>query len=263
MKSRVLTALVGIGLVVPTLFYGGPLALELIVAVALGIAVLEYRDMVLKKRPGAVSLGLTGGAFYVAVLYGPPGSAAAVAALSALVLFSQALLQAQNPHDGMRHAADLVLGWIWIFGLAVHFPLVRRMDSGLEWILLMLAVIWGGDAGAFLTGRSFGKRKLYESISPNKTWEGAYGSLVASVLAALVAGALFLPEVGKIHLVVLGLLLSVAAVVGDLFESLVKRAAGAKDSGTLFPGHGGMLDRLDSLLFGIVVVYLYVQCMGL
>ena len=137
-------------------------------------------------------------------------------------------------------------------------------DTGRILCIYVVAVVKCGDIGAYFTGRTFGRHKLFPRISPAKTWEGLAGgialSVVASVGFAIVGGnrlgAIALPTV---HAVALGLLLSVIGVVGDMFESLLKRAAGAKDSSALIPGMGGILDVLDSLLFGAPVLYVYMR----
>ncbi len=104
-------------------------------------------------------------------------------------------------------------------------------------------------------GSNFGKHKLYPAVSPNKSIEGGVGGVIGSILAVILAGVTFLPQVGVIDGVLIGLVLGVSGQLGDLFESLLKRACGVKDSGNMIPGHGGLLDRLDSLLFAFPVVY--------
>lgn len=114
-------------------------------------------------------------------------------------------------------------------------------------VLLTLIMIWVNDTGAYLTGRSFGRHKLCERLSPKKTWEGFWGGFAFAVLAGIVAGLFFMPY-SIVLLAVYGAIVSVISTYGDLFESLLKRTAGVKDSGNLIPGHGGILDRIDSVL---------------
>ncbi len=146
----------------------------------------------------------------------------------------------------------------WPFTTALWWQLPR----GLWWILTTLLGVWGFDAAAFFAGRYFGRHKLAPTISPAKTWEGVIGGLILSITAALLftVKPLGIPWYLAI---VLGIVLGIAAVVGDLAESLIKRQTHVKDSGHFMPGHGGMLDRLDSLLFAVIVVYIFAQLVGL
>jgi len=132
---------------------------------------------------------------------------------------------------------------------------LHASDRGHWWTLLALVIVWAADTGAYFSGRYFGKRKLAPRISPGKTWAGVYGALVAGALVALLGGwMLGVEDTGKlVGLVILGVLTVAVAVVGDLFESLMKRHASVKDSGALFPGHGGLLDRLDSVFAALPI----------
>jgi phosphatidate cytidylyltransferase len=153
----------------------------------------------------------------------------------------------------------ICLGLIYLPLLLSHLFLLRLEPYGREWIFLTLMAVMMCDSFAYFVGSKLGKRKLYPAVSPNKSIEGALAGLIGSVVAVLIASVLFLPIVGLIDAVAIGLLLGLFGQVGDLFESLLKRACGVKDSGTLIPGHGGMLDRLDSLLFAFPVIYYIVS----
>jgi phosphatidate cytidylyltransferase len=125
---------------------------------------------------------------------------------------------------------------------------------GPAWALLALLLVWGADTAAYFTGKRFGKVKLSPQISPNKTIAGVYGAIGCGALLAGVAGWLLdVRGVALVALIALGLVTVLASVIGDLFESLIKRQAGVKDSGTLFPGHGGMFDRLDGVFAAMPV----------
>jgi phosphatidate cytidylyltransferase len=141
-----------------------------------------------------------------------------------------------------------LLGWA--------LPL-RAADAGVEWILLLLLVTWTGETAAYLVGRTLGRHRLAPVLSPRKTVEGAAAQIAGSVLAALVAQAWFHPGLAVGEAAALGALLGVVGQVGDLAESALKRSLGAKDAGGLLPGHGGMLDRVDSLLFNTPVLCCY------
>jgi phosphatidate cytidylyltransferase len=160
---------------------------------------------------------------------------------------------------GMR-AASMGFGPLYV-GLPLTWLCVMRRDvggnAGASYVVLALMFAWLSDTGGYFFGRFLGKHKLYEAVSPKKTWEGAFGGLVGSAAGALMAHYWFLPELPLAH----GLLLSVVAgglgQVGDLAESLFKRSMGVKDSGQIVPGHGGILDRVDALLVTGTAVYLY------
>ena len=149
----------------------------------------------------------------------------------------------------------LCLGLFYLPFLLAHLLLLRFLPDGRAWIFLTLIVIMICDTLAYFVGSNLGKHKLSPAVSPNKSIEGGVGGLVGSVLVVLLAGYTFLPQIGLFDGIVVGLLLGVVGQLGDLFESLLKRATGVKDSGNLIPGHGGLLDRLDSLLFAFPVVY--------
>lgn len=149
----------------------------------------------------------------------------------------------------------LCLGLFYLPLLLGYLVLLRQYPHGREWIFLTLLVIMGCDSFAYFVGSNLGKRKLYPAVSPNKSVEGGIGGLLGAVVAVFVCRATFLPGIGIFEAIGIGLLLGVVGQLGDLFESLLKRACGVKDSGRMIPGHGGLLDRLDSLLFAFPFVY--------
>ena len=155
-----------------------------------------------------------------------------------------------------RDLAINALGLLYIPLLLGHLVWLRYLSQGQWWVVWMLAVVFAADTGAFYTGLSLGRNKLYPEVSPGKTWEGTLGGLLAALIAGMAAGSWLLPEVKVGSLAGLALVMGVVGVLGDLFESMLKRQAELKDSSNLLPGHGGMLDRLDSLLFAApAVVY--------
>ena len=149
----------------------------------------------------------------------------------------------------------LLSGLIYLPFLLGHLMPLRMLEDGRRWIFLTLLIIMACDTFAYFFGRKLGRRKLYPAVSPNKSVEGGLAGLAGSVIAALAASFTFLPQLGMVGAVLIGLLLGTAGQLGDLFESLLKRACKVKDSGTIIPGHGGLLDRLDSLLFAFPLVY--------
>ena len=144
--------------------------------------------------------------------------------------------------------------------IALPFSYLVRIDaagrSGRQFVLFTLALIWAGDTGAYFTGRSIGRIPMAPALSPKKTWEGALGNVVASLIVAVFFARW--TEADLLPMLALAAAANIAGQAGDLFESAFKRAAGVKDSGALLPGHGGMLDRIDSLIFAAPVVWCYV-----
>lgn len=153
-----------------------------------------------------------------------------------------------------------LIGRSAIAPLYIFLPLamlvsIRMRPNGIPWVFFLLAVVFATDTGAFYFGRLLGRRRLYERASPKKTWEGAIGGTALALIVSLVYVLLF-PLTGKAEALLLGFFISVAGQVGDLVESMLKRCHATKDSGGIFPGHGGVLDRLDSILFATPVLYL-------
>lgn len=155
-----------------------------------------------------------------------------------------------------------VVGWALSLGgafyvgfLLSHFVSLRALPRGLEWTLLAFFPAWANDTGAYFVGRWIGTRPFAPRISPKKTWEGSIGGWISGIAVGTLMGAVL--RLPLLHASLLGLLISLAATGGDLVESMFKRWAGVKDSGRLIPGHGGVLDRIDSLLFSVAAVYYY------
>lgn len=147
------------------------------------------------------------------------------------------------------------LGALYIGFCLAHLVFIRFLPQGVAWLLVLTAVTAGGDTGAYYLGKTFGHRKLCPNISPGKTVEGALGGITAGTLAAGLVGILLLPEINPLFIVITAFTLSLVSIIGDLVESIAKRAAGVKDSGTLLFGHGGVLDRIDSMLIAAPLLY--------
>jgi phosphatidate cytidylyltransferase len=157
-------------------------------------------------------------------------------------------------------AGALVIFPAWVAGVNIH----AGESHGHAWVFLAMLLVWAADTGAYFAGRFFGKRKLAPNISPGKTWAGVYGAFVASALVILVGGWLLgVRDARLIGLVVVAIVTVASSIVGDLLESLMKRHASVKDSGALFPGHGGLLDRLDSVFAALPVFALGKLLLGL
>ncbi len=251
LKQRVLTAIVLIVLVLLGIFYLPPLWFAMVTVLIFLLAAWEWGRLIqLSALPAKI--GLLVAVFLGCVLL--QFINATVILVLGVVTWLLAGCALPYRHTFARlWSTQTWLRWgcgIWLLALAWYaINFIRWQPLGSSYLLLMLLWIWGADTGAFFVGRRFGKHKLAPAISPGKTWEGAFGGVVVVLLIALVAGMLF--PFGFAHavgLLILALIIAIISVIGDLFESLIKRQTGIKDSGTLLPGHGGVLDRLDSLI---------------
>ncbi len=256
---RALSGLVLLPVVGALILWQQPLGFGALVLLVSGLALHECAAIMLggappKFRAAIVALGVA----FTAALYLAPGYAL-VATLAALI--STAALTLVDP--GEIPAAGARLGAatftvLYVGGLAAPLALLQRdADHGRAWVLLAIGVTFGNDTGAYFGGRGFGRHKLYPKVSPAKTVEGAVGGLVASLLIMFVVRATAAPWLTVGDCLAVGLPAAVLGPIGDLVESLMKRAAGVKDSGHLIPGHGGMLDRIDALLFVGAWIYIY------
>jgi phosphatidate cytidylyltransferase len=187
----------------------------------------------------------------------------AAVVLLGFFLFIRALCGPDPFARRVDRAGKQLLGFLYVAVFLAQFILLRKFPSGPLWILFTLTAVFAGDTAAFYVGRAFGRKKLAPAISPGKTVEGGYGAAAGSVAGALLFKALFFPQVPFFHALMLGLGAGVFGQLGDLWESVLKRSAQVKDSGTLIPGHGGLLDRIDSVLFAGPFVYYYAWIMGL
>ena len=174
--------------------------------------------------------------------------AGVIGAGAVVALLVAALLQRGELAQAPRSAALAALAWGYA-GLLPAAVVALREGAGWEWVVLLFVVTWANDTLAYFAGRFLGKRPLAPRISPKKTWEGFWGGAAGSVLGALAVKALFIPELSVPAAVLVGAGGAVLGPLGDLSESMLKRAAGVKDSGKVIPGHGGLLDRIDAVLF--------------
>jgi phosphatidate cytidylyltransferase len=187
----------------------------------------------------------------------PPLAGAAVLVLSLLGLLVHA-----SPSNRFALWVAGVGTLAYIIGLGAHFIVLRAVLRGLGWTLLACLITWSTDIGAFFVGRQFGSHGFFTAVSPKKTREGAIGGAMSGTLVALPVAAIAGLHVPWFAALLVGASVSIAAQGGDLVESLLKREAGVKDSGTIIPGHGGVLDRIDSLLFAVTVIYYWRLLLG-
>jgi phosphatidate cytidylyltransferase len=163
------------------------------------------------------------------------------------------------PIVALRLFGLLYVGWLGSYIIALRVAGGEGLLLPAKVLTLFFIVVFAGDTGAYYTGRTLGKKKLAPRISPGKTVEGAIGGLLGNVSAGFIAHYTFFPELNPLHIVPLTLMMGLLGIAGDLCESMLKRGANAKDAGQLIPGHGGLLDRLDSMLFNAPLLYCYFE----
>jgi len=247
--KRILTAAVLVPVVVGTVLFA-PAWAFLLVMILVGAGAFHEFDTIAGAQRIERSgwLGIAAG---VALLLTPEPALPVVVLLAAL--FMTAKLGIRDLAGTLPSVGTALLGIIYIFGAWRCAVLLREANP--HWLMIALLVSWAGDTAAMYVGKAWGRRKLAPRISPGKTMEGAAASVVFGTLSAVLYARFFLPTESLAMIVVVGAVANVAGQLGDLCESAFKRGAGVKDSGTMLPGHGGWLDRIDSTLFSIPAVY--------
>ncbi len=237
----------------------GVLALDELIAMQLGPAVAARALRVVVAGFGAAVIAAPALELRFGVAH--TGSLQLVVLSAAAVTVALLVLAQPDVHgDAARRFAAALAGLGYVALLMSVLPRIKaeRADHGPAWLFLVISIPFVADGSAYIAGRLFGRHKLAPAISPGKTWEGAAGGLVGSIGAVLAIRAVWLTDQLTLpHAIVVAAIAGIAGQCGDLFESALKRAAGVKDSGRLLPGHGGMLDRIDALLFAAPVAYYY------
>jgi len=261
LARRVATALIVLPALLLAFFLGPPVLGVALVAAAAAIGLAEFFRLMRAReiRPLRRTGFVLAAAMFLDVAY-PGWYGAPFWPLAALLLLTVTLRRGVSLPETVPAAAATLLGATYLGALGGTIGALRilpPMADGAWRLVLLLAIIMAADTAAFFVGQVFGRRRLAPEVSPGKTVEGAFGGVLGGVAGALAVRALGLPALPFAHAAALGFGVAAMGIVGDLEESLVKRWAGVKDSGALFPGHGGMLDRIDSLLFGAPVLYYY------
>jgi phosphatidate cytidylyltransferase len=262
---RVLTALVGIPTILLFLWFGGWAVFAVLTIITVWASYEMHRMLTgAGMRPLSLfSLALSLGFLVAALLPTTERASFIEGGISLLLLLSLTwFLLARKTLDGslvdwaLTMAVPFYIGWPLSFFQLLRGDQIGWSSAGFWWVLVVLAGVWAFDSAAFFTGRYLGRHKLATLVSPSKTWEGVIGGIVGGVVATLITTRPL--NIPFYHAIILGVLISVAGQIGDLAESLIKRQTHVKDSGHLIPGHGGILDRIDSQLFAIILAYLYV-----
>ncbi len=258
--KRVLTALVLAIVGVPAVLAGGDIFL-LLIALILTLAAWEYIHLFRKAQFQPSQILVIGGTL---LLFWSRTRASAYesAALTGLILLAMAVHLLAYERGRNKAASDFAVtlgGILYIGWLGSYLVLLRDLPYGVWWFFLALPIVWLADSGAYFIGKQFGRHKLSPRLSPKKTWEGYFGGIFVGTLGGILLAALW-RHFGGLPLSLaggawMGGILSVLTTLGDLGESMLKRQAGVKDSGKIFPGHGGALDRIDTWLWAAAIGY--------
>jgi len=259
LKQRVITALWNIPLVIAAVWWDKPLPWFTILVAVFGLlAAFEfYRIVATKQVQPLTFLGLIWTLLFILSPHFDYGVTTPLL-LTSLVVISLIWLLRRGLREGAfvswawTIAGVLYVGWLLSFLVAL-----RGLDAGRYWVFLALFITFASDTTAYFIGRAWGKRRLAPRISPGKTWEGAVAGVLGAIIVSVAFVKLLGPSLDYGQAILLGLLVSVFGQFGDMVESLFKRNMGIKEAGKLFPGHGGVLDRIDSIVFASAVAYYY------
>lgn len=264
MLRRLLTTLVGIPILLAAIWWGNPW-LTLLLAAAVIIGVREFYR--LYKTANASLPTLMGSPWALGFILGGQASSnltnfltiSSVIFIAGAFISSLWLIAFHKGPGITRASVYLILGPVYVGFLLSHALVLRETGEsanfGRDWLLFALLVTFATDTGAFLTGRSIGRHKMAPAISPGKTWEGAIGGFALAIVASLALGQLLDLELARWQQGLIGATVGLVSQLGDLSESTLKRVSQVKDAGSIIPGHGGVLDRVDSLVLSIPAVY--------
>ncbi len=263
--KRGVTILFGMPVIVACAYWGGIPFMLLVLALAL-VSIHEfYNLMKLNEFYPAYWVGSLVTAFFIITAYFATAYFAvqkswepahsAIFTLAVIVTLGLGLYL-HRPKNVTADVAVTLFGMIYVGWFYSYFLFIRALSPHGGYVFFLMATIWAEDIAAYMVGRYFGKHKLFPSISPKKSWEGA----IAGFLVCLAAAAIFSPFSGiaMVHALILGAIIGIVAPISDLVESIIKRDVGAKDSSELVPGHGGVLDRMDSFILTAPVMYYYI-----
>jgi len=259
--KRVIAAFFLIPAIVFVVVYTAPFWVFASASGLVTLALVEYNNLspLPARRPGGGKLGIMVGVALPAVFFFLGKNAVVPALMAAVVIFFIHAMRDMRSGTEFKDAsidiAFRTFGVIYIALPLSYLIFLRAVPNGRWWILFVLIIVWANDTFAYIVGKTLGRHKLAPRISPGKTIEGAAGGLAAGVAAALICNSAMGLGAGMPLMAAMAIMVGVLGIIGDLAESLLKRGAGVKDSGSLIPGHGGVLDRIDSLIFPIPALY--------
>ena len=229
-----------------------------LLSVFTAIGMFEFFRMALPaRRQEALLAAVCGGALVFAPLF--ESRSLITALFTGLLLFFSLLFlfRIREITDAAREVSCAVFAFAYIPLLLMHLVMLRQGAYGRQWLFVLMLIVMTNDSAAYYTGSAFGRHRLYPLVSPKKSVEGALGGLTGSIGGTLLARYTFFPELSVPDALLTALFIGALGQTGDLFESLLKRSFGVKDSGSIIPGHGGVLDRLDSIIFAAPALYYY------
>ncbi len=246
-------------ILIPLLAFGGKWVFLILALALVGVSLYEYLSLVVPEEDwrGKWPVILIGLILPISAQRGVLSLSFGLAVVT-ILNFIFHMLREDEFVGIMARIGKASFGLLYVGFFLSHLVLIRGLASGSAWIFFLLFVIFLGDTSAFYVGKNYGRHGLYRKVSPGKTVEGAIAGFAASLLGALFFWSLFLRPFSFVHCVVLASGMSLLGQAGDLCESMIKRSAGVKDSGSILPGHGGMLDRIDGLFFAAPFLYYYV-----
>ena len=256
--ERVISGLIGIPIVIGIILYGHPLLFFILIASLILLAAQEYFSMI--TNAGKVVLsneGLVLSFLLLVFYFFVPEYLALIGILIPFTLFITSFLRKKNADLAVDAIVYTLFGIFYTAGLGGYFLLIGKLNGGREMVVFILLFIWVGDSMAYYVGRKYGRSKPFKMISPNKTTAGAFANIIGTVITAALVSTLFFDKIPLIHCLIVSFICGIIGQCGDLLESLIKRNCKTKDSGNLIPGHGGVLDRIDSLLLAGPVFYCY------
>ena len=256
---RILSALVLLPLVLGVIWFLPPIGTLVLGTVAAVLAFFEYAALAEQLGARVFLLPALAATLAAAIAMAVPGVPLDVVLISAGVMIGGLTVgQGQPGAERLREAAASLFPMLYL-GIPVGALVAVRASVSREALLVLIAIVVASDTGQYYAGRMFGRTPLAPLISPKKTVEGAIGGLIVGTVCAVLLGRWWLPGIALLELATLGAAVVALGIVGDLFESLLKRSAGVKDSSALIPGHGGILDRIDSWLFAAPVYYVFLR----
>ena len=260
LKKRVITALCSIPLLIAAVWFDQPLPwFTIFVAIWGLLAALEFYNLVSTSKISPLTyFGLIWTLFFILSPHFSYDLTVPILLTSAVILPLFWFLRHPQNEGAFIGWAWTIAGILYVGWFLSYFVALRGLDNGREWVFLALFATFASDTAAFFIGRALGKHLLAPHISPGKTWEGSIAGIFGSIIISLALVALFDLPLNYGWTILLGLLMSVLGQFGDLVESLLKRNMKVKDSGRVLPGHGGFLDRMDSIVFAGIVVYYFV-----